>query len=92
LPRRYIWTGGLAVAIFVPLAATLTERAVRRMGGGWKGPQRWTYVAAILTPVHRETLHDWGGIGPALVHFAPLGMSEAFRLWKTAARHRERPA
>ncbi len=88
LPRLYVWTGWLAFAIFVPLAATSTDRAVRRMGRRWKALQRWTYAAAVLTLVHWAALHDWGGIGPALVHFAPLGVLEGYRLWKTTARRR----
>ena len=43
--------------------------------------QRWTYAVAVLTLLHWAALHDWGGIGPALVHFAPLGLLEAYRAW-----------
>lgn len=76
----------------MPLAATSTDWAVRRMGRRWKALQRWTYAAAALTLVHWAALHDWGGIGPAMVHFAPLGVLEGWRFWKTAARHPARAA
>ncbi|MEO0679775.1 MAG: ferric reductase-like transmembrane domain-containing protein [Pseudomonadota bacterium] len=87
-PRLYIWTGWLAFAIFLPLAATSTDRAVRAMGPAWKALQRWVYAAAVLTLLHWAALHDWGGIGPALVHFGPLAALEAwrFRRWVSRAQ------
>lgn len=81
LPRLYIWTGWVAFAIFIPLAVTSMDYFVRVMGTRWKQLQRWTYAAALLTLVHWAALHDWGGIGPALVHFVPLGLLEAYRAW-----------
>lgn len=81
LPRLYIWTGWVAFAIFIPLAITSMDYFVRLMGPRWKQLQRWTYVAAVLTLIHWAALHDWGGLGPALVHFVPLGLLEAYRAW-----------
>ncbi len=78
-PRLYIWTGWVAFAIFIPLAVTSMDYFVRAMGTLWKKLQRWTYAAAVLTLIHWATLHDWGGLGPALVHFLPLGLLEAYR-------------
>lgn len=86
LPRLYIWTGWLAFLIFIPLAVTSMDYFVRQMGPRWKQLQRWTYAAAVLTLVHWAALHDWGGIGPALVHFLPLGLLEAYRAWYWARR------
>lgn len=65
IPRLYIWTGWLAFAIFIPLAVTSHDYFVRRMGPRWKTLQRWTHVPAVLTLIHWDALHDWGGIGPA---------------------------
>jgi sulfoxide reductase heme-binding subunit YedZ len=79
LPKLYIWTGWIAFVIFIPLAATSMDYFVRRMGPSWKRLQRWTYAAAVLTLIHWAALHDWGGIGPALVHFVPLGLLEGYR-------------
>lgn len=81
LPKLYIWTGWLAFAIFIPLAATSMDYFVRRMGTSWKTLQRTTYAAAVLTLLHWAALHNWGGIGPALVHFGPLAVLESYRVW-----------
>ena len=81
LPKLYIWTGWVAFLIFIPLAATSFDYFVHKMGTNWKLLQRATYVAAVLTLVHWAALHDWGGIGPALVHFGPLAVLEGYRVW-----------
>lgn len=90
LPRFYIWTGWLAFIIFVPLGMTSMDYFVRTMGKWWKVLQRFTYAAAVLTLLHWAALHDWGGIGPAMVHFVPLGLLEAYRVWYWYLRPRER--
>ncbi|MEM7523191.1 MAG: ferric reductase-like transmembrane domain-containing protein [Pseudomonadota bacterium] len=92
LPRLYIWTGWVAFVIFPPLAATSNDYFVRRMGPRWKALQRWTYGAAVLTLLHWAALHNWGGVGPAMVHFAPLAALEAYRVWRTYLRRRAAPA
>lgn len=81
LPKLYIWTGWIAFAIFIPLALTSMDAAMRAMGTHWKTLQRTTYVAAVFTLLHWAALHNWGGIGPALVHFGPLIGLEAYRAW-----------
>ncbi len=81
LPKLYIWTGWVAFAIFIPLAVTSMDYFVRKMGPTWKQLQRATYVAAALTLLHWAALHNWGGIGGAMVHFVPLIVLEAYRLW-----------
>ena len=88
LPHLYIWTGWLAFLIFVPLAITSTDGWVRRLGPRWKRLQRTTYAAAALTLLHWAALHDWGGIAPALVHFGPLAVLEAYRIWYWHIRRR----
>lgn len=85
-PRLEIWTGWIAFVIFIPLAATSMDAAIRAMGRRWKTLQRWVYGAAVLTLLHWAALHDWGGIGPALVHFAPLALLSAYRVWRNATR------
>ena len=84
-----IWTGWVAMIIFVPLALTSTDAAVRRMGPRWKMLQRWVYVAAVATLLHWIFVHNT--LGPALVHFVPLAALEAYRLW-TYMRPKHRPA
>ena len=90
LPRLYIWTGWVAFLIFVPLAVTSVDYFVRVMGTRWKQLQRWTYAAAVLTLLHWAALHEWGGVGPALVHFLPLALLEAYRVWYWLGRRRTR--
>ena len=88
--KLYIWTGWIAFLIFVPLAVTSTDAWVRRLGRSWKKLQQFVYAAAILTLIHWAALHDWGGVGAALVHFAPLVALEVYRLWSTQQRRRQR--
>ena len=92
LPKLYIWTGWFAFLIFVPLAVTSSDYFVRKMGRNWKTLQRTTYAAAVLTLLHWAALHDWGGLGPALVHFVPLGLLEAYRVWYWYLRPRPQVA
>lgn len=92
LPKLYIWTGWLAFLIFIPLAVTSMDYFVKRMGPAWKTLQRWTYAAAVLTLVHWAALHNWSGLGPALVHFGPLFMLETYRVWYWYLRPRRSPA
>jgi len=86
--RFDILTGWLAFAIFIPLAATSMDYAVRKLGTWWKPLQRWTYAAAVLTLLHWASLHNWGGWAPAAVHFAPLAALTLYRLWWTYLRVR----
>ena len=81
LDRTYIWTGWVAFAIFVPLALTSMDAAQRVMGRHWKTLQRTTYAAAVFTLLHWAALHDWGNPVAAIVHFAPLALLEAYRVW-----------
>lgn len=73
-------TGWAAFFIFIPLAITSNDAAVRRMKAGWKKLQRWVYLAAILTFLHWCFIHyNWK---PALVHFAPVLLLQVYRIWK----------
>lgn len=78
-----IWTGWLAFFVFVPLAMTSNDWAVRRLGNRWKILQRCVYAAAVATLLHWIFVHN--NLGPALVHFVPLAGLEAYRLWRLAA-------
>ncbi len=75
-----IWTGWLAMLIFVPLAVTSTDNAVRKLGRHWKTLQRTVYLAAVATLLHWIFVHN--NIGPALVHFIPLAALEIYRITK----------
>ena len=81
LPRTEIWTGWLAMLLFVPLALTSNDAAQRWLKAGWKTLQRWAYPAAVLVLIHWAALHDWGSWAGAAVNFAPLLGLWAYRLW-----------
>ena len=85
-----IWTGWLAMLIFVPLLLTSNDYFVRRMGPAWKTLQRWTYPAAVLTLLHWIFVHN--NLGPALVHFLPLAGLEAYRIYRNRSRAQDRVA
>lgn len=75
-----IWTGWLAMFIFIPLAITSNDWSVKRLGHNWKRLQQMVYIAAIATLLHWIFVHN--NIGPALVHFVPLAGLELYRIWK----------
>lgn len=79
-------TGWLAFLIFLPLAATSMDLAVRKLGTWWKPLQRWTYAAAVLTLLHWASLHDWASPWAALVQFAPLAGLSVYRVWRNFRR------
>lgn len=74
-----IWTGWLALVIFIPLGITSNNRSQRILKAAWKGLQRWVYPAAVLTLLHWVFIHN--NIGPALVHFVPLALLELYRVY-----------
>lgn len=79
-----IWTGWLAMFIFIPLAITSNDWAVKRLGRNWKRLQQTVYIAAIATLLHWLFVHN--NFGPALVHFIPLAALELYRVWKSQPR------
>lgn len=78
-----IWTGWLAFFVFIPLAATSNEWAVRRLGRRWNALQRCVYAAAVATLAHWIFVHN--NLGPALIHFVPLAALEIYRIWRLVA-------
>ncbi len=75
-------TGWIAFFIFIPLAFTSTDSAVKRMGANWKKLQRWVYLAAVTAFLHWALVNPeqphWG---PALFHFTPVLLLSLYRLW-----------
>jgi methionine sulfoxide reductase heme-binding subunit len=67
-----IWTGWAALALFVPLALTSNNAAMRRLRRGWKRVQRLAYPAALMTLLHWAWVH--GSYAAALAHLAPLAL------------------
>lgn len=75
-----MWTGWLAMAIFVPLALTSNDASVRWLRHKWKKLHRWIYPAALLTFVH--WIFAAFSFVPGLIHLVILLMLECFRIWK----------
>jgi sulfoxide reductase heme-binding subunit YedZ len=73
-----ILVGWLALALFVPLAATSNDIATRALGRSWKRLHRLVYPAAILTFLH------WAlaSFDPttAYIHIAILAAVELLRI------------
>jgi methionine sulfoxide reductase heme-binding subunit len=76
-----IWTGWLAMLLFVPLALTSNNGAMRALKAGWKKLQRLVYPTAILVLVHWIFVHN--NLGPALVQFIPLTLLIAARAFRS---------
>lgn len=78
LSQSYIVAGWLALALFVPLAVTSNDIAVRALKRSWKRLHRLVYPAAILTFLH------WvlAAFDPttALIHVAILAGIELARI------------
>jgi sulfoxide reductase heme-binding subunit YedZ len=91
LHKTEIWTGWLAMLIFIPLALTSNDAAQRWLRTGWKTVQRLVYPAAVLVLIHWAALHGWGRWPPAMVHFAPLAGLSAYRIWYWYLRPRPAP-
>ncbi len=79
LSTPYILIGWIALALFVPLAATSSDIAVRALKRTWKRLHRLVYPAAILTFLH------WvlSAFDPtvAWIHVGILAAIEGLRVW-----------
>jgi sulfoxide reductase heme-binding subunit YedZ len=79
--RPYITIGMLALLMLIPLAATSTARAQRRLKLRWTRLHRLIYVIAIL-----GVWHYWWGvkkdIREPLLYAAGLALLLGYRLWK----------
>jgi methionine sulfoxide reductase heme-binding subunit len=65
-----IWTGWAAMLVFVPIALTSNDAAMRALKANWKSVQRLVYAAALLTLLHWFWVHN--SYQAAIIHFAPL--------------------
>lgn len=83
-----MFAGWVAMIVFIPLAATSMDYAVRKLGKWWKPLQRFTYLAAAATLLHWAALHGWRGAGGALINFSPLIVLSLYRLWWVYLRPR----
>jgi methionine sulfoxide reductase heme-binding subunit len=85
--RPYITAGFTALLLLVPLAATSTRRAMRRLGRRWQRLHRLVYAAAILGCVH----YWWqvkADVREPLAYAAILAALLGWRLFDRARRRR----
>jgi sulfoxide reductase heme-binding subunit YedZ len=61
-----MWTGWLAMAIFVPLALTSNDASLRWLKRKWKRLHRWIAFSFV----------------PGLIHLGILLVLETYRIWK----------
>ena len=83
--RPYITAGFTAFLLLVPLAATSTQRAMRRLGRRWGRLHRLAYPAAILGCVHFwwQVKSD---IREPLVYASIATVLLGWRLWRSRRR------
>lgn len=79
-----IWTGYLALMIFIAMAVTSNNAAQRMMKQNWKRLQQLVYAAAVLIAVHWVFIDgEWGG---AALHFGPLIILQTIRIIRKFGR------
>lgn len=78
LDQDFILVGWLALALFVPLAATSNDVSMRRLKRSWKSLHRLIYPAAVLTFLHWV----WSAFDPttAWIHVGILAAIELVRI------------
>jgi methionine sulfoxide reductase heme-binding subunit len=77
-------TGWIAFITMLVLALTSNDASVHRLGRWWKPLQRLAYVSAVAAALH----WFWIRLDHTAVwlHFIPLAVLEAYRLWYNFAR------
>jgi sulfoxide reductase heme-binding subunit YedZ len=85
-PEPGMWTGWLALLLFMPLAMTSNNASVRALGRRWKTLHRLVYLAALLTFAH-WLLVAFDPV-PGLAHAGVLVCLESYRLWKSSRINR----
>ncbi len=89
IDKPFIAVGMLAFAALLPLAATSSQRAVRRLGGRrWQRLHRLVYVVGILAVLH-FVMRAKKDVTEAALHGAVLAVLLGVRLvdgWKRRAR------
>lgn len=88
--RPFITVGALAFLLLVPLAATSTRAAVRRLGPRWQQLHRLVYLAAGLAVLHYLWLVK-ADLRPPLIYAAILAALLLLRLpapqsWRRGSR------
>jgi sulfoxide reductase heme-binding subunit YedZ len=79
--RPYITLGFIALLALAPLAATSTDRMMRRLGRRWLALHRLVYPAAILAAWHFHWQVKAGVVEP-LLYWGALGILLGWRVWR----------
>ena len=85
--RPYIVVGMLALLGLVPLAATSTDRMMRKLGRRWQSLHRLVYVIAIFAVWH----YGWQvkkDLTEPLLYTAALAVLLGFRVWRARMKRR----
>ncbi|KUP91352.1 protein-methionine-sulfoxide reductase heme-binding subunit MsrQ [Tritonibacter horizontis] len=79
--QLYIIAGWAALAILIPITVTSCDFFVKKLGPRWKTLQRWSHPAVALVLLHWAAINDWAHPAEAILHFAPLLLLQAYRVW-----------
>lgn len=88
LKRPYITVGMAAFVLMIPLAATSTNAAIRRLGGGWRKLHRLTYAVALLGALHFVMLAKGFQIEPLVYMGIVVALLVLRAIPRAGARHR----
>ena len=83
-----IWTGWLALLIFLLLAVSSNDRAVAWLKRRWKALHRLVYIAAALTFIH--WIFSAFNVVPAIAHLAVIVALESVRLFSPSEKRASR--
>ncbi len=89
--RPFIMIGFAALLMLVPLAATSTNGASRRLGKNWKGLHRLAYLISPLAVIH-FTMRMKADIQQPVVYGAVVAGLYAARVVNAAIKRRNAPA
>jgi len=81
-----IWTGWLALLVFLLLAITSNDRAVAWLKRRWKTLHRLVYVATALTFIH--WIFSAFDVVPAIAHLAVIVALESVRVFLNSSEKR----
>ncbi|HRD46398.1 MAG TPA: protein-methionine-sulfoxide reductase heme-binding subunit MsrQ [Caulobacter sp.] len=88
LKRPFITVGMIAFVLLVPLAATSTNRALRKLGPGrWRQLHRLTYLIVPLGVLHYYMLVK-ADHRPPLIYAGIVAALLGWRLWEAARKRR----
>lgn len=89
--RRFIMVGFTAWVLMIPLAATSTNRAIRKLGGPrWRALHRLIYVSAVCGVIHYWWIVKPGVRTPMKITLVLAVLLAARLLWPLVQARRAR--